>query len=73
MTRAENREQYKLGHITFETCDSQRHGVTFRLIAGEAVHVDKPKSLFTGFVEKGMATQLRRLAHHFDELEGKLK
>ena len=73
MTKPETREQYRVGHITVETCNSPRHGVTFALIAGEAVHKTNPRSLFTGHLEKGMGTQLRRLAHHFDELEQHLQ
>jgi len=71
MTAPADKQQFKVGHITFETSVSPRHGTTFALIAGEAEH--KPtKPMFTGCVEKGMGTQLRRLAHHFDELEREL-
>ncbi len=66
------REPFKVGHITFEICDHPDNGVTFALIAGEAVHVRDRRPLFSGHIAPGMARQLRKLAHRLDELEGKL-
>jgi hypothetical protein len=54
-------------HITFELTQK-----TYSIIAGEAVHAKDRKPLFTGTITKGTATQLRRLAHEFDEREDKL-
>jgi hypothetical protein len=65
------RETFEVGHVTVEVCDHPENGVTFALIAGEAVHARDRRPLFTGHVSRGMATQLRRLAHRLDELEGK--
>ena len=66
------REQHAVGHITFEVADNPKTGcATFALIAGEAPD-GKRKPMFTGIVQRGMGTQLRRLAHRFDELEAKL-
>jgi hypothetical protein len=61
------REHYQVDHLTFEMTDT-----TYALIAGEAVFKKDRKPLFTGTITKGTATQLRRLAHQFDEREDKL-
>lgn len=66
------REGFRVGHILFEVCDHPEHGKTFALIAGEATEDKMRRPLFTGFVQRGMGTQLRRLAHRFDELEAGL-
>ncbi len=66
------RERYRVGHILFEVCDHPENGKTFALIAGEATEAKFLRPLFTGFVQRGMGTQLRRLAHRFDELEADL-
>ncbi len=66
------REQWPVGHITFEVCDNPKAGCTFALIPGEAPDAKLRKALFTGIIQKGMGTQLRRLAHRFDELEAKI-
>ena len=65
--QAIKREQFKVNHLTFELTDT-----TYAVIAGEAVHEKDRKPLFTGVITKGTATELRRLAHHFDEREDKL-
>ena len=66
------REQFRVGHVLFEVCDHPEYGKTFALIAGEATEAKMLRPLFTGFVQRGMGTQLRRLAHRFDELEAGL-
>ena len=53
--------------MIFELSDT-----TFALIAGEAVLEKDRRPLFTGVITKGIATELRRLAHQFDEREDKL-
>lgn len=63
------RDHHQVGHITFEIMPADG---TFALIAGEAVLQKDRRPLFTGFVEKGMATQLRKLAHAIDEIEAVL-
>jgi len=64
------REAFKVGHITFEISDNPKIGsATYALIAGQAPEAKARRPLFTGHVETGMATQLRRLAHRFDEIE----
>ena len=60
------RRQFAVGHITFELCDHPENGATFALIAGEAMHAKDKRPLFSGHVEKGMGSALRRLAHKFD-------
>lgn len=67
------REQFRVGHILFEICDHPKNGATFALIAGEATEAKHKRPLFTGFVNRGMGTALRRLAHRFDEIEAKLQ
>ncbi len=66
------RVTFEVGHVTFEVADHPDNGVTFALIAGEGVDAKARRPMFTGHVTRGMATQLRRLAHHIDDLEEKL-
>ncbi|GAA6190876.1 hypothetical protein [Phaeobacter sp. NW0010-22] len=66
------RVSFRVGHVLFEVCDHPQNGATFALIAGEATEAKFKRPLFTGFVQRGMGTQLRRLAHHFDDLEARL-
>tara|TARA_R110002096_G_scaffold236489_1_gene427186 strand:- start:263 stop:493 length:231 start_codon:yes stop_codon:yes gene_type:complete len=73
MTRPIQRQHYTTGHITWELSQNPRHDYyTFALIAGEAPEQRSRKPLFTATLNKqdakNMATDLRRLAHHFDEL-----
>lgn len=63
------RERYEVGHITIEV--SHQEG-TFALIAGQAVHAKDRRALFSGNVERGMGTALRRVAHVFDDIEASL-
>ena len=63
------RLQYPVAHITFEV--SRKNG-TFGLFPGLAENAKERRPLFTGFVEKGMGTQLRKLAHLCDEIEAEL-
>lgn len=67
------REAYPIAHITVEVIDHPEHGATFALIAGEALHARDRRPLFSGHVEAGMGTQLRRLAHRIDELEDRMR
>ncbi len=66
------RERFWLDHVMFEVCDHPENGRTFALIAGEATEEKLRRPLFTGHIKRGMGTQLRRLAHRFDELEASL-
>jgi len=66
-----DREQWAIGHVTFELADNAKTGATFAMIAGEAPD-GKRKPLFTGIIQAGMATQMRRLAHRLDEIEARL-
>ncbi|WP_417257372.1 hypothetical protein [Celeribacter sp.] len=66
-----DRELFEVAHITFEVVDHPEYGQTFALIAGHALHAKDRRPLFSGHVEQGMGTQLRRLAHRIDELEAK--
>lgn len=66
------RVKFEVGHVTFEVIDHPQNGVTFALIAGGALNAKDRRPMFSGHVSRGMATQLRRLAHHLDDLEGKL-
>lgn len=67
------REQFKVGHITFEIADHPTNGCTFALIAGEATENKYLKPLFTGHISKGMGSELRRVADRFDKLAEKAK
>lgn len=66
------REEFRVGHILVRVIDHPTDGAAFALIAGEATEANYRRPLFTGFVSRGMATELRKLAHRFDELEAKL-
>jgi hypothetical protein len=66
------RERFSVAHITFEVCNHPEHGKTFALKAGEGPELDDRRPLFTGFVEKGMAAQLRQLANRVSEMEDDL-
>lgn len=63
------RERFQVGHLTFEISVSNG---TFALIAGDALTANDRKPLFSGFIEPGMATQLRKVAHRFDDVEAAL-
>ncbi len=72
MTKVQKKEYHRVGHITFRTSCGPTHGITFALLAGDPKTAKFEKALFSGHVERGMATELRRLAGHFDKLEAKL-
>ena len=69
-----NREHWPVGHVTFEIVAPHPKQLcsSFALIAGESPEGTKRKPLFTGVIHKGMGTQMRRLAHRFDELEAEI-
>lgn len=60
------REQFQIAHVVVEV---SRENGTFALIAGEAHHSKDRSPMFSGLVEPGMGTALRRLAHVIDEIE----
>ncbi|MFV1591277.1 hypothetical protein VWZ88_01755 [Phaeobacter sp. JH20_36] len=61
---------FRIGHVVVRTTVHRENGQTFSLFPD--VEGGEAKPLFTGHIEKGMGTELRRLAHHFDDLEAKL-
>ena len=67
MTQAQEKHDFKVGHITFRTINCPKYGFTFALLAGD-VEIRNPKPLFSGHVSHGMGSELRRLAHHFDDI-----
>lgn len=71
MTRAQHVSDHLVGHITFRLKDCPRGGLTFSMIAHEALCPKDRKPLFTGHVALGMANQLRALAQRLDALEAK--
>lgn len=64
-----DRQHFEVAHVTFELIAKDG---TFGLFPGLAENAKERRPLFTGFVEKGMGTQLRKLAHAIDEIEAKL-
>jgi len=70
MTKKQNRQQLEVAHMTFETLVDPRGGTTFALFVGDMIN--KPKPLFTGHIEKGMAAQLLELSAHVRQLEREL-
>lgn len=72
MTKAQKRETLIVAHMTFETKVCPRDGVTFGLyptVSLDSVKSKRPKPLFVGFVEKGMAAELLKLSAHIRKLE----
>lgn len=65
------REPFPFGHCQFEVADNPRDAITFGIYVGDPLD-PKRRAIVTGLVKRGMATQLRRLAHRLDELEAKL-
>lgn len=65
------RETFDVAHVQFELIDHPEDGVTFGL--RPKYGPEDRRCLFSGHIELGMGTQLRRLAHAIDALEGKLK
>ena len=64
-------QRFQVAHVTFELRDLGDSGQTFALIPGEAFDENKRRPLFTGHIERGMATELRKLAHAIDAIENK--
>lgn len=64
-----DQQHFRVGHMIVRTTDHAENGQTYCLYPD--VEGGEKKPLFTGHVEKGMGTELRRLAHHFDDLEAK--
>ena len=60
------REQFQVGHVTFEIAPDDK---TFALIAGEAVDAKHRRPLFSAHIPKGMAEQLSELAFRIRQLE----
>ena len=65
------REAFPVSHVIFEVCDHPVNGKTFALFAGDFPVKDR-RPMFSGHINKGMGTQLRKLAHRIDELEADL-
>lgn len=63
------RERFPVAHVVFQVIDHPENGVTFGLFTCDP---DQSRPLFSSHIEKGMGTQLRKLAHRIDELEAKL-
>jgi hypothetical protein len=63
---------FSVAHITFRVREYKDGQETFALYAGDANQIDnRVRPLFTGFVEAGMAAQLRDLAKKVDQLAAK--
>lgn len=73
MTKPKKRERLKVAHMTFETIVGPGGETTFGLYASPCLDKKKPKPLFVGFVEKGMAAELLKLSAHIRQLERDLK
>lgn len=70
MTKPQLKHTLEVSHMTFETKVDPRGGTTFALFAGDMIN--KPRALFTGHIEKGMAAQLLVLSAHIRKLEADL-
>ena len=60
------REVFALEHLHVEICVETR---TFAIFAGHPERQCAPRPLFSGVIQRGMGTTLRRIAHRFDDLE----
>lgn len=65
------RKRFAVAHVVFEVADHPENGCTFALKVGDPLTASERPPLFSGHIEPGMGTQLRRLAHHIDDLEAK--
>jgi hypothetical protein len=65
------RQTFEVGHVQFELCNHPENGVTFGL--RPVYGPEDRRCLFSGHIERGMGTQLRRLAHAMDALEAQIK
>lgn len=66
-----NVTRHPVAHVTFEIRENAHGGNTFALVAGDARQSKDRRPFFTGFVEAGMAAQLRDLAKKIDQLAAK--
>lgn len=66
MPRKQDKTRIKVAHMTFETKEYPRSGLTFAVYAGDP---DDRKPNFSGFIEKGMAAELLKLSAHIRKLE----
>ena len=64
------RQSFPLAHVLIELIDHPKDGITFGLRT--KFGPENRPCLCSGHIEKGMATELRRLAHVLDGLEAKL-
>lgn len=69
MTRKQEQKTFRIAHVNFRVTDCPKNGVTFALIAGDEGLPERQTRLFSGHIEKGMATALHRLAAHISTLE----
>ena len=67
----QGRQYFDVAHVQFELIDHPQNGVTFGLRT--KFGPDNRGCLFSGHIERGMGTELRRLAHAIDALEGKIE
>ena len=67
------RESFQVAHVTFEIIDSPKYGLTFALIAGDAVTAKDRRPLFSGHVTKNMHEELRELAYRLRQLSDKIE
>lgn len=72
MTRKRDIEEFRVAHVGFRVIDCPNQGVTFQLFAGMEDVPERRTALFSGHVEKGMSSQLHRLAAHISTLEEKI-
>ncbi len=71
MTRPQIKHRQAVAHMTFETIVYPSGETTFALYVADMA--TNPRPLFSGHVTRGMGSDLRRLASHFDDLERNLK
>jgi hypothetical protein len=63
--------RHAVAHVTFEVRENAHGGNTFALVAGDAAQAKDRRPFFTGFIEPGMAAQLRDLARKLDQMAAK--
>lgn len=76
MTKRQIRQTFKVAHMTFETNIEAGGLITFGLYATVSLDSTKskrPKPLYVGFVEKGMAAELLKLSAAVRKLENEVE
>lgn len=59
---------FPIAHFTVRVRETDLDGCTFSLFAGEPKDIGPGRALFSGFVERSMGAELRKLADLIDDI-----